>query len=136
MSDNGWFELCYVVVFVVVAVAGDVRFTCDRNNGQRRILGQVRRRMLWPERALIRWNEMNCQGCRGTSRSSGRSTTRVEPPKNPACTRTMTDDTFLETKKVKNHYYYYYCYNTQVEYCATALERLLGVAKNCEQRLW
>jgi len=84
-----------------VVVAGDVRFTCDRNNGQRRILGQVWRRMLWPERALIRWNEMNCQGCRGTSRSSGRSTARAVPPKSPACIRTTTDDTFLWTKNSK-----------------------------------
>uniref|UniRef100_A0A2S2NP88 Uncharacterized protein n=1 Tax=Schizaphis graminum TaxID=13262 RepID=A0A2S2NP88_SCHGA len=96
MSDNGWFELCFVVVVVVVvAEVGDVRFTCDRNNGQRRILGHVRRRMLWPERALIRWNEMNCPGCRGTSRSSSRSRAKAAPPKNPACTRTTTDDTFL-----------------------------------------
>jgi len=97
MSDNGWFELRFVVVVVVVVVvvAGDVRFTCDRNNGQRRILGRVWRRMLWPERALIRWNEMNFQGCRGTSRSSSRSTARAAQPKSPACTRTTTDDTFL-----------------------------------------
>jgi len=106
MSDNSWFELCFVVVVVIVIIVaevGDVRFTRDRNNGQRRILGYVRRRMLWPERALIRWNEMNCPGYRGTSKSSGRSTARAAPPKNPACTRTTTDDTSLWTNKQKKN---------------------------------
>jgi hypothetical protein len=105
MSDNGWFELCIVVVIVVVVAMDVVAVMCDRNNGQRRILRRKPMLQLQLQllplllrrsgRALIRWNEMNCPDCRGTSRNSGRSTSGAGPPTSRACTRTTTDDTFL-----------------------------------------
>lgn len=103
MSDNGWFELRLVVVIVVVVAMVVVAVMCDRNNGQRRILRRIvmLQLQLLPlllrrsGRALIRWNEMNCQDCRGTSRNSGRSTAGAGPPMNRACKRTTTDDKCL-----------------------------------------
>lgn len=109
MSDNGRLESGFIVVVVVDVTVAARRVTRDRNNGQRRI----QRRMLmplllllllwwqrrWPGRALIRWTEMYHPGCRGKSRSSGKSTTAKGPRTSPACTRTTRDDTYLRTTR-------------------------------------
>lgn len=104
VSDNCRFESGLVVVAAVRR-----RVMCYRNNSQWRILRRTTMLLLlltcrrrWPGRALIRWTETNCRGCRGTSRSSGRSTTGVARRTSRACTRTMTDDTCLLDKTIYN----------------------------------